>query len=131
MRFLVDTNVFLEVLLDQAKADEAREFLANPKDHDLLISDYSVHSVGLLLLRRNQAEVFRQFLSDATGAGVAMASLALAEMGAVADASASYSLDFDDAYQYVTADKYGLTIVTFDSDFDRRPRGRAAPSQVS
>jgi hypothetical protein len=131
VRFLVDTNVFLEVLLEQAKADEARSFLANPNAHDLLISDYAVHSIGLLLLRRNQADVFRQFLSDTSDAGVTMASLTLLEMDAVADASVSYSLDFDDAYQYVTAGKYGLTIVTFDSDFDRTPRGRTTPSQAS
>jgi predicted nucleic acid-binding protein len=30
-----------------------------------------------------------------------------------------FNLDFDDAYQYVVAEKYNLTIISFDSDFDR------------
>jgi hypothetical protein len=31
MRLLVDTNLFLEVLLSQARADESRTFLENTK----------------------------------------------------------------------------------------------------
>ncbi len=32
MRFLIDTNVFLEVILEQEKAEEARAFLANTEE---------------------------------------------------------------------------------------------------
>jgi predicted nucleic acid-binding protein len=39
-------------------------------------------------------------------------------------------LDFDDAYQFTAAEKYDLSIVSFDSDFDRTERGRRAPAQV-
>lgn len=36
----------------------------------------------------------------------------------------------DDAYQYVTADKHNLVIVSFDADFDRTERGRKTPQAV-
>jgi len=41
-----------------------------------------------------------------------------------------FGLDFDDAYQYLAAEKYGLTLVSFDSDFDRTERGRNTPAKA-
>jgi len=39
-------------------------------------------------------------------------------------------LDFDDAYQYVAAEKHNLTLVSFDADFDRTDRGRKTPAEL-
>jgi len=41
-----------------------------------------------------------------------------------------FDLDFDDAYQYVAAEKYGLTIVSLDRDFDQTERGGKTPDEV-
>lgn len=41
-----------------------------------------------------------------------------------------WHLDFDDAYQYATALKFDLTIVSFDTDFDRTDRGRKTPGDI-
>ncbi|MFZ8805855.1 MAG: PIN domain-containing protein [Candidatus Calescibacterium sp.] len=41
-----------------------------------------------------------------------------------------FNLDFDDAYQYVVAEKYNLTIISFDSDFDRTELGRKTPREI-
>lgn len=49
MRFLVDTNVFLEILLEQERAEEAKKFLSHPEKYGLFLSDYSLHSIGILL----------------------------------------------------------------------------------
>ncbi len=51
-------------------------------------------------------------------------------MEAVMDAAEKYRLDFDDAYQYAIAERYGLTLVSFDADFDRTERGRLDPDQL-
>ena len=67
---LLDTNIFLELILEQKKSQEVR---------DLLLQ---------------------------------------------------FKLDFDDAYQYVAAEKYGLTLVSFDADFDRTRLGRKTPEEV-
>lgn len=66
MRLLIDTNVFLEIILEQQGADEAKELLANTRDHEFFMSDYSLHSIGLLLFRRRQHDVFQKFLEDIT-----------------------------------------------------------------
>jgi hypothetical protein len=52
MKCLVDTNIFLEVILDQDQADFAKQFLSQAHQHEFCISDYSLHSIGLLLFRR-------------------------------------------------------------------------------
>jgi hypothetical protein len=49
---LVDTNIFIEVSLNQASAVDARTFLENRKGHDLYVSDFALHSIGLLLFRQ-------------------------------------------------------------------------------
>lgn len=132
MKLLVDTNIFLEVLLEQARSDEAKALLARTDTNDLFISDFSLHSIGLILLRRGKADAFRDFLADmVTGAGTSVAALHPDEMGAVADFAATFNLDFDDAYQYAAAEKYDLTIVSFDKDFDRTTRGRSVPSAIA
>ena len=41
-----------------------------------------------------------------------------------------FNFDFDDAYQYVTAEKYGLTLVSFDTDFDHTEQGRKTPGEI-
>jgi predicted nucleic acid-binding protein len=53
------------------------------------------------------------------------------EMEAVIGAAERFHLDFDDAYQYALAEHYMLTIVSFDTDFDRTEKGRRTPGQVA
>ncbi len=85
MRLLLDTNVFLEILLEQDQAAEA--------------------SASLL-------------------------SLGVADMDSIVAAAQRFNLDFDDAYQYVAAEKNDLTLVSLDGDFDRTERGRQTLAQI-
>lgn len=127
----MDTNIFLEVLLGQERATEARTLLSRVGVHEFFCSDYSLHSIGLLLFRRGQHETFRRFLSDMIlGAGVVVIALPAREMEGVIQAARQFGLDFDDAYQYTLDGRYGLTIVSFDSDFDRTERGRKTPGEL-
>jgi len=57
-------------------------------------------------------------------------SLSCEDMNRVIEVSTRFDLDFDDAYQYVVAEKYGLTIISFDSDFDKTELGRRTPKEV-
>ena len=131
MKLLLDTNIFLEVILDQERANEARTLLSEIEGHEFFISDYSLHSIGLLLFRRGQHEVFRQFLKDMIlGVGVAVIALSAKETEGLIQVAQRFGLDFDDAYQYAVAKRYGLTIISFDSDFDRTERGRKTPKDL-
>jgi len=52
------------------------------------------------------------------------------DMVSVIEAAQRFNLDFDDAYQYAAAEKYGLTIVSFDADFDRTEQGRKTAGEI-
>ena len=131
MRMLIDTNIVLEAVLEQSKAHEARGLLARTEDHEFFISDFSLHSIGLFLFGRKQYHIFREFLNDMLfGAGMLVASILPDEMESVAQAAQRFNLDFDDAYQYAAANKYDLTIVSFDSHFDQTDRGRKTPADI-
>jgi predicted nucleic acid-binding protein len=67
---------------------------------------------------------------EMTTNAVIIISLSLDDMGLAIEAAKRFNLDFDDAYQYVSAEKYGLTLISFDSDFDRTERGRKLPSSI-
>jgi uncharacterized protein len=41
-----------------------------------------------------------------------------------------FGLDFDDAYQYVAAERDNVVVVSFDTHFDQTDRGRQTPAQV-
>jgi predicted nucleic acid-binding protein len=127
--FLVDTNVFLEVLLEQERAEEARAFLLNAPAGSIHISDFSLYSIGILLVRRNLAESFQLFLQD-VGAGMRLVRLNLEELSELAEIARTLNLDFDDAYQYVLAERRGLRLVSFDTDFDGTPLGRVTPGEA-
>ena len=128
MKLLLDTNVFLEVLLRQAHAAGAKEVIANKVGHDLHVSDFSLHSIGLLFVRRKRHPEFERFLDDlVSNVGATMVGLQIAQLATVAKTAANHKLDFDDAYQYTAAELFGLEIVSFDSDFDGTPKGRTPP----
>lgn len=108
-----------------------RNPLSRVEKHEFFTSDYSIHSIGFLLFRRKQHEVFREFLDDTiNNAGVSTVTLSAREIEAIIYASQKFNLDFDDAYQYGVAEKYGLTIMSFDSDFDRTEKGHKTPAQL-
>ena len=131
MRLFIDTNIFLEIILEQEKAEDAKALLSKIEEHDFFISDFSLHSIGLLLFYRKQQAIFQQFIKDMiVDAGILITSLSVDNMERIVKTSQEFNLDFDDSYQYVIAEKYDLIIVSFDSDFDRTGRGRKIPEEI-
>jgi hypothetical protein len=61
MTFLVDTNVFLEILLSQDKKEHCKMFLNN-NIGILNITDFSFHSIGVILFRYAKEDIFRNSL---------------------------------------------------------------------
>ena len=129
--YLLDTNIILELLLDQENADEVEQFLRNISPQSLHLSEFSLYSLGVILIRRNMHNLFVQSIDDLliTG-GIRQVRLELEDIPNLVNISQRFNLDFDDAYQYVAAEKYDLIIVSFDRDFDRTERGKRTLLQV-
>jgi predicted nucleic acid-binding protein len=63
MMLLVDTNVFLEILLKQDKREDCKKFLNN-NIGNLNITDFSLHSIGVILFRYGKEDIFQKFVED-------------------------------------------------------------------
>lgn len=129
--YLVDTNIWLERLLGQAKSDEAGQFLDQTPTNQLFITDFAFHSIGVILTRLKRKAALLDFVQDVFVQGaVTLVSLKPDDTQNVVEAADKYNLDFDDAYQYVAAEKNGLVIVSFDGDLDKTPNGRKTPAEI-
>lgn len=118
IRYLVDTNVWLERLLNQDKSEVVSEFLNRTLSDRLLVSDFGIHSIGVILCRLKKLDILTMFLKDLFINGqIEKLTLEPLDLIDVSDNIKKHKLDFDDSYQYTVAEKYGLTIVTFDKDF--------------
>ncbi len=115
--FLVDTNVFLEILLRQDKKESCKKFLNN-NIGNLNITDFSLHSIGAILFRYGKEDIFHKFVEDVMP-NTKLLSLPMELYREVVNVRKSLSLDFDDAYQYSIAKYYGLRVVTMDKDFEK------------
>ena len=109
--YLVDTNVFLEGLLEQEKVEDVRSFFKSVDLDMVFITDLSLHSIGIIL--------FSSFLKDLVANGMRVLSLEYEDLDKLETTARKFYLDFDDAYQYTTAKKHGLALISFDSDFDK------------
>ena len=127
--YLIDTNIFLEILLSQTRKDVCKEFLASNIEN-IYISDFSIHSIGVILFRNNKESIFNKFVKDTFGK-IKILTLSEELYSDLGNIKEKFGLDFDDAYQYVAAETHNLITSSFDNDFDRTDRGRKEPLEVA
>ncbi len=132
MQFLVDTNVWLELLLNQERAEEVRRLFGKYEGSEFALTEFSLYSIGIVLTRLNKDDALARFVADALErAGTGLVRLHPADLGRLLEVRRRFRLDFDDAYQYVASEKHGLTLLSFDADFDRTERRRKTPAMVA
>lgn len=131
MAFLLDSNCWMQLVRVREHVAEVRDLLATvPADH-LFLTDFALYSIALAMRRHKMLEQFPTFVEQSgVGTSVRLVRLEPPELKRVVDACGAYHLDFDDAYQYVASDIHGLTLVSFDIDFDRTPHGRVTPAEA-
>ena len=64
--YLIDTNIFLEILLDQEKSEECQHLLLNINQSDIpfYVSSFALHSVEVIMARNNKLKDLNSFLTD-------------------------------------------------------------------
>lgn len=117
MNYLIDSNVFLEILLPQDQKEKAKTFLTQNIDY-LFLSDFSLHSIGVFLFREKHESTFKEFIEDVVP-HLQIISLPENRYAEVLKIHQAYKPDFDDSYQLSLANDFDLTVVTFDHDFQK------------
>ena len=114
---LFDTNIFLEILLAQEKAQQCKRLL-NDRVGSISITDFTLHSIGVILFRQNLEQTFACFATDVLPK-IQILSLNPGSYTKLAILKSEYKLDFDDAYQSAVAEEGDCSIVTMDKDFEK------------
>jgi len=131
LNLLLDTNIFLEILLDQHNKEHSIRILKNEAKHNLFITSFAYFSIGIVLFRENKPFTLPLFINDITDRCNVTLVYASREVGyKIAKLKFDYHLDFVDAYHYGIAELHQYKIVSFDTDFDHTPLGRLQPQNL-
>jgi predicted nucleic acid-binding protein len=122
---------FLEAILDQDKAEEAKNLFKYISSCESYISDFSLNSIGIILFKLNKQNYFEILIDDIIASNTEILSIDIDSIKELIPISLKYGLDFDDAYQYFIAEIYDLKIISFDKDFDKTEKGRVEPKMIA
>jgi len=125
---LVDTNIFLELLLDQKRADECEKFLNKLSRGELegVVTRYTIHAIETMLNSPDEILLFLRNVENSIGLYVYETDNE--DEMAIAMLMKEIKRDFDDTLQYYVAKKLGAkAIVSFDRHFDGLDIPRAEP----
>jgi len=128
---LLDTNVFLELMLGQRRAADCEALLSavSKGGIEAVVTHFTVHAVEAVLGSGEPLLTFLRNLENSL-------SLTVFETGVAEEISAAMltkreSLDFDAALQYYVAKRLGVeAIVSYDKHFDKLDVPRIEPSQL-
>lgn len=116
---LIDTNVFLELLLGQSKAGDCKTFLKRVSDGQVeaVATHFSIHATEAVI---GKGELLTRFIRNIENSeGLYVYDTDLTEESSAALLTGRLGLDFDDALQYFVAKRLGAAaIVSFDGHFD-------------
>lgn len=115
--YLVDTNIFLEILLKQEKSELCKSFLEK-NIGAINISDFTLHSIGVILFKQNEDQIFLKFISD-TLPKANLLTLPKDKYEEIIKVKNEFNLDFDDSYQYNICKHFDLKFITMDQDFKK------------
>lgn len=131
---LIDTNIFLEVLLARGKKENCKKLLRRLRDgkETGVLTDFSVHSIIVIMdafRKIKELETFLSSLSAYKGLHVFYTSLAV-EIEA-AGLALEKGLDMDDAVQYSASLSAGAEyMVSYDKHFDNLEVPRKTPEEL-
>jgi predicted nucleic acid-binding protein len=114
--YLIDTNVWLELLLEQDQAEEVRQFFQSIEASQISLTEFALYSIGLITTRLRKDDIFEAFVSDILEeSAVRRICLSATDLRKLLLTMKKFHLDFDDAYQYVAAKRENLILVSFDA----------------
>ena len=122
-KFLIDSNVFLELQLGQSRAAECKAFLTAVSRGEVkaAVTDFTIDSVALVMESRGSppADIRRFFESLKNYKGLSMHGLSLSARIAATKEMEGGRLDYDDATLVAMMKNLDIDkVVSFDRDLD-------------
>ena len=132
MNITVDTNVFVELILAQKRAEECEALLRAVGEGRIkgFISHFSLHAIEAMYPAGDKR--LQEFLlTIERSRGLTIYETTLSDELSAAILSQKFSLDFGDTIQYYVAKKTGsVAIVSFDKHFEGLDIPRRDPAQI-
>ena len=129
--YLVDSNIWLERLLSQSKANEVEQFLKEIPLNFIHLSSFTVYPVGIILTKKKNHSDYSDFIDDLFLIGKATIQIPTElELVKICELSQNTGLDFDDSFQAFISQTRNLKLVSFDSDFSAKGIAVLSPLQA-
>ena len=130
--YLIDTNVFLEILLEQEKYKECEALInfTSQSEASFHVSSFTLHSIEVMMIRNKKIRELSEFLSDIISSKIVRLETNTADELQILRIMKRFNLDFDDAMQFFLCEKYKLKIVSYDKHFDKTTIKRLEPKDL-
>jgi len=133
--YLVDTNIFLEILLARPRKEECKKLLSQLRDGKKtgIVTDFTVHSIIVAMDSLNKLTELRTFLISLTAyKGLHIHNTSIIDEIKATQIAIQNKLDMDDAIQYTTAlTTNAEAIISFDKHFNNLKTPRKEPHQTN
>ena len=131
--YVVDTNIFVEFLLEQERADESLQLMERIERGELeaYVTSFALHSIAVILDRRNDMVLLEKFFDRVIQAkGLRVYQTEPIEEKSIAAITRTVKLDFDYTLHFYVANTLGATLISFDRGFDTTDLKRVEPSAL-
>lgn len=130
--YLIDSNIFLEILMQQENSEECKELLGKIAEGEIrgYVSNFTVHGVERMLTE--DPDTLQKFLKNVnTLVNLKVVETNVEEERQIVELAKSTDLDFDDALQYTVAQRENMeAIISFDTDFNETGLKRLEPGDL-
>ncbi len=132
---LIDTNIFLEVMLARTKRKACLgllEFVKTGREK-AAVTDFTIYSIMIILDGRGKLRELGTFLRSLSAyKGLTLYSTSLEDKLRAVELASNGEFDVDDAIQYVSAKSIGAkAIISLDKDFDHHDIPRTDPADFT
>ena len=131
--YLIDTNIFLEILLEQDNKNSCLKLLKRIEEGDIqvIVTSFALHSIAIILEKLKDIDSYREFLEVIIDSeGLMTYSTTPHDEIEICAISKKFNLTFDDSLHYFVAKTFRLNLISLDADFDKTDIVRMHPKDV-
>jgi predicted nucleic acid-binding protein len=132
---LIDTNIFVEVMLAQAKRKACMDFLNAVRSgkEKAAVTDFTIYSIMIILDGRGKLRELDRFLRSLSAyRGLTVYASSLEDKVAAVELAVNGEFDVDDAVQFASARSLrAKAVVSLDRDFDDHVIPRMDPGDIT